>query len=61
MKSLLLFLGHETSTATIEIMLAFSATTLWGRKINNRGLVVQGMISALREAGSALQDQSGVS
>lgn len=37
--------------ATIKILLASSATTLWGRKINNQALVVHGMVSALRGAG----------
>lgn len=31
-------------------MLAFSATTLWGRKRNKQALAVRGMVSALREA-----------
>lgn len=47
MKSLLLLWARD-STVTIK-MLAFSATTLWGRKRNKQALAVRGMVSALRE------------
>lgn len=40
-------------------MLAFPATTLWGRKINKQARAVWGMLSALKEADSAVWDHRG--